>query len=169
MKKRLNLSHIIFVLYCLIVIWTILFKAAFTFEDIRSLISERSINPIPFYYDHEVGLRFHLLEIILNVIIFIPLGFYLKMLVPSFKKVLTASLIFTVTLEACQLILCLGACDITDLITNFTGAAFGAFVYTLMIKVFKNKQRFDKVINIFALVVIALFFSLALLLFLAIR
>ena len=62
MKEKKNIINILFVIYCVLLVWIILFKLSFSISDISSLIKSRAINFIPFYYPYEV--KFHLKEVI---------------------------------------------------------------------------------------------------------
>lgn len=70
-----------------------------------------------------------------NVIMFIPLGFFLPRVFPKFQKlwrtILLTVLIITVV-ELAQLFTLLGVCDIDDLILNVTGAAIGYGIFKLL-------------------------------------
>lgn len=63
-----------------------------------------------------------------NVILFIPLGFFLRALFPKLNKLwrtlLAAALTVTVV-ETAQLLLLVGSCDIDDLLLNLLGTAIG--------------------------------------------
>ena len=78
-KRKNNVAKIIFVLYCLILIWLVLFKFSFSFSQIPWFARTRRLNLIPFYYYIEAG-NFHIKEIAMNVLVFIPMGLYLKIL-----------------------------------------------------------------------------------------
>ena len=62
--KEKKISHVIFVVYLILLCWLILFKLAVTVDMIPHL---RGINLIPFYYDK--GSPVHLREIIFNIIV----------------------------------------------------------------------------------------------------
>ena len=162
LKKKLNLINILFIIYCVLLVWIILFKLSFTISDILNLIKPRTINLIPFYYPYEV--KFHLKEVIENFIIFIPVGIYLKMLNMSNKQVMLYGFIFSLILEISQFIFGLGATDITDIITNTSGTILGLLGYLILVKLFKNKEKINNVLKIIALIVTILFCSLIVLL-----
>jgi len=161
-SRKINITKILFVIYCLLLIWIILFKASFSITEIIGLSKIRSINLIPFYYSTEVN--FHLREVIANILIFVPLGIYLKMLNKENPKAIWCGFIFSILLEASQFIFKLGATDITDLITNVGGTILGVFGYVLLEKIFKNKEKINKVLKIFALIFTILFTLLMILL-----
>ena len=166
MKQKQIATKILFILYCLLIVWIVIFKTSFSFSDIAFLSAERRVNLIPFYYADDVG-RLHLREVILNIIIFIPFGLYLRMLDSSIKKAIITGAVTSLTLEVCQFILAIGSFDITDLITNTLGVIFGICFYALLGFVFKKRRTADKVVNILFGIGIILFLSMAAVLFLA--
>lgn len=168
-KSKIHLSHILFILYCLLIVWIVVFKTSFSFREIESLVKPRSINLIPFYYDEEVSTRFHLREVLLNVILFLPFGVYLKMLDTVSRKAVLYGFFFSAAMELCQFTFGLGAADITDLITNTLGTAAGVCMYAILLKLFKNKAKVDRVLSLLALTATILLGLLFLLLYLANR
>ena len=167
-KRKPNAAKIIFILYCLILIWIVLFKMSFSFSEIPWFSRTRRLNLIPFYYYIEAG-NFHIKEIAMNVLVFIPMGLYLKILDISGAKAVLTGFIFSFSLEVIQFVTTIGASDITDIITNTTGTAIGVCSYLLARKIFADKAKIAGVINILASIVIVLFLSLAGILFMANR
>ena len=88
----------------------------------------RSINLIPFYYPNKT--TYQIREVLL----------------------------LSISLELSQYIFCLGASDITDLITNTTGVLVGVGLYYLLKKIFKEKT--NKIILALAAIITILFVSL---------
>lgn len=151
-EKRGFLVPFLFIVYMVLLVWIILFKLQFSISEIDKI---RSINLIPFHYENEIGIKFHLKEVFENAVIFIPLGIYLCMfrhelnVKVKFVLVLVISLLF----ELFQYILALGRTDVTDLITNTCGGMAGVGLYWLAVKIFHNKERINLIITIFATVV----------------
>lgn len=164
--KEKRRTAILFALYGLILIWIVLFKMSFSLEEISMLRTERSVNWIPFHYATEVT-RFHRKEVFLNVLIFVPVGIWLKMFALPTRKAVLLGLITSLALEACQFLFVIGASDITDLLTNTLGTAVGVCLYALLRKLFPNKQKTDRFINTAATAALLLFTALTVLLFLA--
>ena len=159
-------TKIIFILYCIILVWIVLFKLSLSLGNISALFGMgRSVNLIPFYYPVETG--FHAREVLLNGIIFVPFGLLLCMLDAGFKKASLIALSVSAALEVCQFALAFGACDVTDLITNTLGAIVGAGVYLLLRKMCKNRRKLDKTLLILGTCAAAAFAALAILLILA--
>ena len=163
-KKKINMIEILFGIYCILIVWIILFKFSISINDILGLDKIRKINLIPFYYFNEVGFDFHFKEVLDNLLIFIPFGIYLKMLNKDNKKIILYGFVFSLALEVCQFIFKLGATDITDLITNTLGTIVGVYIYVLLEKIFKNKEKINKVLRILSLILTILLCSLLLLL-----
>ena len=157
-KKNINLIDVLFIIYCVLLVWIILFKLSFTISDILNLIKPRTINFIPFYSSCEV--KFHLKEVIENFIIFIPVGIYFKMFNKSNRQVMLYGFIFSLVLEISQFVFGLGATDITDIITNTSGTILGVLGYLILVKLFKNKDKINNILKILALIVTILFCSL---------
>ncbi len=150
MKKT---THILFTIYIFLVIWIILFKLAISVDQLPQF---RSINLIPFYYPNKT--TYQIREVLDNLIIFIPFGLYLKTLSIDSKRTVFLGFLFSFSLELSQYIFCIGASDITDLITNTTGALVGVFIYYLLKKIFKEKTNI--IVITLASIVTVLFISL---------
>jgi len=161
-NKKIMITKILFGIYIFFLLWIILFKLSFSFSQFIGLSKEQSINLIPFYYPAEVN--FHLKEVIANIIIFIPLGVYLKMLDVNSKKVILYGIVFSILLEVSQFIFKIGASDITDLITNTVGTILGVCGYILLERTFKNKEKINDVLIIISLIFTILFLLLIILL-----
>ena len=158
--KKIKTEHVVFALYIAVLLWLILFKLAFRFEDILSLAGERKVNLIPFYYDNEVNIRHHIKEAMMNFIVFIPFGIYLKIFGVSFVKGTFWAGATSLSLELIQLAFAIGGADITDLITNTLGAAAGIFIYLLSTKIFKNEKKLKNTVNITAFILFSIFIAL---------
>lgn len=146
MKKIINNSKIttyLFVIYLLFLSWIILFKMQFSLQSWGIL---RNINLIPYAAS---GPRF---EITYNIIAFIPFGIYINMLKCdwSFIKKITAIAGTSLIYELMQYVLGIGITDITDLINNTLGGLIGLLIYILFLKIFRTKERTNKIINILA-------------------
>ncbi len=151
-KRRQKVITIsLFVIYLLSLIWIILFKMTLSFNELPHI---RNINLIPFADSTIINNQIYFEEIIQNIIIFIPFGIYLSMLKPNWsfiKKVVpmaSVSLLF----EVFQFIFAIGATDITDFIGNTLGGIVGIGVYFILCKIFKEKMKINRVLNVFALI-----------------
>ncbi len=83
-------------------------------------------------------------NIIGNIVLLAPLGFFLPLLWKKFrkaKKTILAGFLISLLIESSQLFLCRGT-DVDDLILNTLGAALGYLCFVIFIKIFPkwNKQ-----------------------------
>ena len=163
-KSQSRLTLALAIVYGLLVVWIILFKMS-PIPEIPYLDHIRHINLIPFHYDTEVDS--HAQEVIENLLIFIPLGLYLKMLRAGNRMAILICAGFSLLLECLQYVIGIGATDITDLITNTAGAAIGVGVYCLLSRLFKDNAKLNKVLNVILLVCTVFFIGGAVLLLLS--
>ena len=144
-QKKLHIS--LFVLYAGLMLW-LLFHRSDNLEGVPYWEQIRmSLNLIPL---HTIRKYLHLLDssrpylvrlavvnLVGNVIMFIPLGFFLpavfQKLYRLWKTLLTTALAITL-IELAQLFTLLGSCDVDDLILNLLGAAIGYGIFKLLNK-----------------------------------
>ena len=166
MKKTWNLTNTIFLIYCGILIWTVLLKMAASPEELRYLTGIRKLNLIPFDYRGGIP-RILIRETAMNVLVFIPFGFYLNMLGVSGGKAVFRGFFLSFAFECCQYLLAIGISDMTDLLTNTMGTAIGVGLYLLIREIWPDKETIARRINAMAAVALLLFGALMTLLILA--
>ena len=163
-KRKFGVS-VLFLIYLALLVWIILFKLQFNINDLDTV---RKINIIPFYYDKEIGVDFHIKKF-LKFIDFVPMGIYLQMLLFKSKSYLKLLIIagISLLLEITQYILAIGSSDITDLITNTAGGLLGIALYSIVARLLKSREKADKLFLVIAVIVSTFIIGLlALLLFL---
>lgn len=140
-----KLTFVLFIIYLAALIWLVLFKLQFSFDQIDRV---RVINMIPLnMYDFS--------DVDNNIRIFVPLGIYICMLKSkwSFMKKMIPMMGLTLAFEITQFVLAIGRSDITDILANTLGGAIGIVFYELLFKILKH--RTNKILNLLALVVTA--------------
>jgi glycopeptide antibiotics resistance protein len=142
-----KLTIVLFSIYLVALFWILLFKLGVRF----SYMEDRKVNLIPFetlISNGKIGLG----EIIMNVVIFVPLGLYAGVLFKrwNFLKNLFFFFLTSLIVEGLQFILSVGAFDITDTITNTLGGVIGLMIFRAIAKVFKSSGRAQRSINIIA-------------------
>lgn len=83
------------------------------------------------------------IDTILNVVLFVPFGFFLPLLYKKYhhiKTVVLTGFLFSLSVEIVQMF-GWGSTDINDLITNTVGVCLGYLVYYLLSKVLPNNLR----------------------------
>ena len=148
-KKKNKLTYLLFVVYLIGLIWILLFKLGVHFSYMGN---SRSINLIPFSEPLILNGKIDFGEIIMNVLIFVPIGIYAGILFKRWNIGKQFFLFFLISLiiEGFQFILVVGAFDITDIINNTLSGIIGLMIYIGIEKVFKNSVKAQKFINIIA-------------------
>ena len=143
-RKEQIMAYIVMGIYMLFLSWVILFKLA---DSIDKIPSRRGINLIPFYYDQFSGTTLQKNDILFNIALFVPVGFYFTV----FKKGklvsgILLSALLSLLFEIVQWIFSLGSSDITDLITNIMGGIIGTLMFIILNKLSKGREV--KIVNI---------------------
>ena len=85
-----------------------------------------------------------------NIVIFVPLGIYLKMLRIDMKKTIIYGAGLSLMLEMLQFVIGIGASDITDVITNTLGTIIGIRIYCILLFIIKKREILDKILRFLA-------------------
>lgn len=148
-NNRTNkLTIVLFIVYLIALFWILLFKLGVRF----SYMENRQVNLIPFRDALILNRKIDFGEIIMNVVIFVPLGIYAGILFKgwNFGKNILFFFLASLFIETLQFIWRVGAFDITDTITNTLGGMIGLMIFEAIERVFKNSVRAQKFINIIA-------------------
>lgn len=119
------------------------------FPNITMLQMELTVNLIPFIY-----MLSDFVNACLNVLLFVPFGFFLPMLWKEFrsiKRIALAGIVATSFIEISQLFTG-RATDIDDIITNSIGTLIGYFIVRFVTKNFTKRTLSDSKINDFYLI-----------------
>ena len=126
-----------FVAYCAWMLWLLFGQRITGTGEIAPLAERMNLDPfatIGRYWPlllGEKGLtlrRLAVINLVGNVVMFVPLGFCLPRIFPRFRgffRTFFAGLLMIVAVEAIQLLTALGVCDIDDLILNMVGITIG--------------------------------------------
>lgn len=151
LQKKNTLTITLFIVYILLLIGIILFKLPFYSGKISDGIRVINLIPLQGSFDENGGIL--LREIIYNILLFIPLGIYIRMLKSEwhFKKKVLPVIALSLSFEVIQFIFAMGRTDVTDILGNTLGGIIGIGMGALLFKIFKNRSV--KIMNIFALAV----------------
>lgn len=157
-----KLTNLLLIIYMILLIWILLLKLGVRF----SYMGNRSVNLVPFSQSLISNGKIDFSEIILNVIIFVPLGVYTGVLFKSRSWGFRVVFIFLISLliESLQYFLRVGSFDITDIITNLSGGMIGLIIFKVIERLFNDGVRSHKFINIVAAIATVLIVSLLVLL-----
>lgn len=146
MKQKNKIGYgVAYIAYILLLIYFLFFAEGFR----EHMSTNYRYNFIPFHeinryltYYRTIGLSHVVLNLLGNIVAFMPFGFFL----PTLSKgkvgpiaVILFTLEFSVAVEVVQLFSKVGCCDIDDVILNTIGGALGFVCYY-----FVNKRKSQK-------------------------
>ena len=115
----------------------------------RASHGERHIELIPFWKYPDIWNRVDypgdLIEVLLNVALFVPVGFLLGGIGFKIKKILLSGTCLSGIIEVSQFAFCKGLCETDDVMHNTSGCAIRYFGFWGLLKVkgfYLNKQNF---------------------------
>lgn len=144
MKSR-KVSKWIFAGYCVLMLWLLFGRERYATPEAFWDVFEDRFNPVPF----ETILRFvkvlrgdfsgemkrhAIVNLVGNVIMFVPLGYFPAKLWQNFRPLWRCALYgggIIVCVEVLQLVTLLGTCDFDDLLLNVIGISVGYGIYRL--------------------------------------
>lgn len=135
-EKKQSLFHIIAVFVFCYYLFGILTVTGIGYTS--KIRFRPNISLIPF-----LGMITGPIDTILNVILFVPLGFFLPLLYKKYnhiKPVVLIAFLFSMSIEIVQMF-GYGSSDINDLITNTVGACLGYFIYRLLSNIISDNLR----------------------------
>jgi len=143
-----RLTMTLLVIYLIILVWIVLFKLGVRF----SYMEQREVNLLPFSEWFTPEGKTDVMEILLNVVIFIPLGVYAGMLFRKSSLGIKLLIFFAISflLEGLQFAFAIGAFDSTDLVTNISGGIVGLLFYRAFERLFTNPVKAQKFLNLLA-------------------
>jgi len=148
-QNRSNkLTSALLIIYITALCWILLFKLGVQF----SYMPTRRVNLVPFDRLLFSNGRVDKAELILNVVIFIPLGIYVEVLFKNrtWRHNFLIFALISLMFEGLQFIFKIGAFDITDVITNTIGGVVGLLLFSAIEKFFNNRAKSQNFINAIA-------------------
>lgn len=146
--KHRNVARIFFLIYFLILFYFLFFS-----EKMGRTYSERTYhyNLIPFHeisrfitYYKVLGMEAVLLNIVGNIVAFMPIGIFFPMYSKRCRKFFyTAfySLEMSLLVELLQLVFKVGSFDVDDILLNTLGGILGYVVYVACVKIYQKKRK----------------------------
>lgn len=111
----------------------------------RKTAEVRKMNLRPFWTYNEIALGDNALkyEIILNVVLFIPLGLFGGIIfrLSGWKKVFVLGCIASCVVEMMQLVMMRGFCEIDDVIHNTLGTIIGFVFYSILEILYRQYKK----------------------------
>ena len=122
----------LFVVYLVLLTWIILWKLEVPWIG-EAALRPRPIKLIPFVAAGDAGAS-QPIEIVINLLLFLPFGLYLGVLAPRWRWWAAAAAFAgaSLILETTQHLISVGSFDITDVIVNTAGGMLGLGLLALM-------------------------------------
>ncbi len=113
---------------CLLILYMTFFSRSFGVD------MEYCLQPFSSYSRIANGDRFLLPQIIMNIVLFVPVGLLLKGLFLSWdwRKVVVCGAMFSMAIELLQLVFLCGVLEVDDVIHNTLGCAIGALLFKVV-------------------------------------
>lgn len=144
-----ELITLLFIIYVLCLFYVV------TFQDVSW--STSNFTPFEEMFRYEIGSRLFIKNVLGNVILFLPYGFfaayYLKLQKPL--SILGLSLLVSLTIETTQLLIG-RVFDIDDIILNMIGGLLGFYIYHILSKINDHLPEMLKKPIIYNIIVICL-------------
>jgi glycopeptide antibiotics resistance protein len=133
------LLAVLFAVYLVLLAWIVLWKLEAPYVGAAALLP-RPIKLIPFLPSAEAGGSAPL-EVVANIVLFVPFGLYLGLLAPSWRTWQAAGVFAgaSLILEIVQHALSTGSFDITDVIVNTAGGLTGLGLLALARRTFRAR------------------------------
>ena len=146
------LTYMSFAVYIILLIWVVIFKWTNYISVEESIITFRKLNLVErFYACKQSFFGFDFLDIMLNVILFIPLGLFFKLMFRRKYLVILMGGIFSFIFEISQFLTCIGMFNMFDIIANTTGCVLGYVLFVFFEKIIN--KRFVNIVNIAVIIV----------------
>lgn len=158
-KKSKAIIKAVFALYAILMLW-LLFGQRIGRDLFGSYweMLQSNINLIPLQTirifintlsssDYGYALRHAIINLAGNVVMFVPLGFFIPSVFSknsSFFRSMIICASIVVSIEVVQLFTLLGSCDIDDLILNLIGVAIGYGIYLIILKEARKNGKAGK-------------------------
>lgn len=98
-------------------------------------------------YRHTLGTRAVVLNLLGNIVAFLPFGFFLPVMYPkcrSFLYTVFFSFEFSLLVETIQLVSKVGSFDVDDLLLNTVGGAIGCLIFFWMNRIRRTYETKEK-------------------------
>lgn len=134
-KKKSLAPWLLFLAYCIWMLWLLFDREqsaqSINLEPLRTI---RLFVRVLLYDPNPYNIRLAVVNLFGNILLFIPLGFFLPRLWKALRKwwkTWLSTLCIMTAVELAQLFTLRGTCDVDDLILNLLGAAIGYGIFCI--------------------------------------
>ena len=146
--KKQKLGWVLFIVYMTLVVYFMFFAESFDRPDVRqeyhyNLVLFREIKRFIIYRE-QLGMKAFLLNIVGNMVGFMPFGFFLPIISRRSRKWYNTVLFgfcFSLCIEVTQLVMRVGSFDVDDILLNTIGGAMGFVTYRIVQKYRRRRMN----------------------------
>ncbi len=150
-SKRHYIAVLIFVVYIVVLFYLLFFAESMGRTSRHFSYNIRPFKEIKRFYEYRyrIGMQYFILNVIGNIVAFVPFGFFLPEVNKRFSNmflVVTAGMLFSLGVELLQLHFHIGSFDVDDIILNTSGTFAGYIlfnIYALIRKIQRLLRRKD--------------------------
>lgn len=150
--RRQKMGWVIFLVYVILLVYFLFFSDYFgRGSHIRE---DYAYNLVPFkeirrfiVYLNVVGIESFLLNIVGNIVGFMPFGFFLPVISRRsrrFFNTVLLSFLFSLSIETIQLVFKVGSFDVDDMILNTAGGILGYILYKIVQHIRVRRKKREK-------------------------
>ena len=144
-KRIIMIGWIVFYIYILLLSYFLFFSERYGRDLVTQQYNLQLFKEIKRFikYREQIGWEGFIVNIFGNVIAFMPYGFLLPLLNRAYRKfyiIAILSIIFSLLIEAAQLLLKVGVFDVDDILMNSLGGILGYLVFLISHSIYKGME-----------------------------
>ncbi len=149
-KRKIRIiSWVIFILYLVVMVYFLFFSEQMG----RTPEDHYRYNLVPFteikrylHYRHKIGTLNVLLNLLGNVLCFLPFGYVIPILTQrqTWLRMTLLSMLASILVELLQLVSMLGSCDVDDIFLNTLGGLLGYLLFVLSRKIVRIHSKWQQ-------------------------
>lgn len=145
-KSIIIFAWILFYIYILLLSYFLFFSERYGRDLITQEYNLQLFKEIKrfFKYREQIGLEGFIVNILGNVLAFMPFGFLLPLLNRLHRRfyvIFLLSLLFSLVVEIAQLLLSVGVFDVDDMFMNTLGGVLGYLVFLVTHSIYKGIEK----------------------------
>lgn len=145
-KSIIIFAWILFYIYILLLSYFLFFSERYGRDLITQEYNLQLFKEIKrfFKYREQIGLEGFIVNILGNVLAFMPFGFLLPLLNRLHRRfyvIFLLSLLFSLVVEIAQLLLSVGVFDVDDIFMNTLGGVLGYLVFLVTHSIYKGIEK----------------------------
>lgn len=145
-KRIIKIGYLVFYIYILLLSYFLFFSERYGRDLVTQQYNLQLFKEIKRFikYRDQIGLEGFIVNILGNVLAFMPYGFLLPLLNRAYRRlyaIATLSFLFSLIIETAQLLLKVGVFDVDDILMNSLGGIFGYLLFLMVYSIYKIIEK----------------------------